>query len=229
MAYRNNNAEGSSPGTTLAASQSGSGDAFDAVTLFGSATTIYTTDSKMHGNQCYRVNITTGTDTSIVEYQGANDLSGGIRFYFCLVGRPSGATQIAGIRSAGAGAVGINITTTSKVQIVDTTGGNIFTFTNSLNSGVWYRIEVGITVATSTTGTGAAAYYLGDATTPVEPINFFSAANLGTGNITTARFGKITATSSVCTLYFDDFAFTNGSANLIGGFSPSGATAWIKQ
>lgn len=228
MSYRNNTAEGGSNTTTVAASQAGSGDAFDVVSLFGAGTATYSTDNAIHGKQSYNISTTISTsDTVTLQFQGANSISAAIRFYLCLAGKNNGAAQIAGMRNASTGAVAVNLTGTSKVQLVDTTGGTIFTFINPLLSGIWYRIEVGITVDTATTGSGSAAYYLGDSPTPVETVNSFSTANLGTANIAIARFGKLTTAAGAINYYLDDAAFSDGSPTFIGGFSPTGSTAWL--
>ncbi len=227
MAYHNNNAEGGTVGANLAINQTGSGDAFNVVAVSGTGSIKYSGLSVMHGSQSYNASSDTTGGTMAMRFNGENDINAAIRFYFCMLGTPSAAARIATIRNSTTTCTCINTSGTYRLQLTDTSGVGIFTFTNPLSSGVWYRIELGITVDTSTTGSASFAYYVGDSASPVESTFTTSTLDLGTTNATSAEFGKLTTNSVISNFCFDDIGFTGGSASFIGPFSPTATTAWV--
>ncbi len=229
MALRENNAEGSAPGTTIAASQTGSGDAFDSVAFNGTGTAKYTDDTAMHGSQSYNFLTPAGSHSALAVFDGANDLSCAVRFYLRLVHRPSAVMQLLTVRNTAAGNVGgINLNVGPIIlQLVNSAGAAVFSFSKPLTTGVWYRVEVSYTVDTTSTGLGTLAYYLGDSTTPVEAPGTVTTANFGTANVSGIRIGKTTTSSAAANFYMDDIAFNNGTSTFIGGYSPTGSSAWL--
>ncbi len=227
MTLLRNNAEGQNDGTAVATAQSGSGDAFSTAGTSGSATATYSEDHAFHGTQSYKVTTTaTAGDLAYFGYSSGNNQSAAIRFYLYLSSSPASAIQIAGLRNASSGVVAINLNSTTKIQLVDTSGASIGAFTSALSTGVWYRVELGVTIGAGSTGSCSLAYYVGESTTAVEsPLNF-SGQDLASTNITTVRFGKITSTAAACTLYMDDLAYRDGSPAFIGP-DPVATGAWF--
>lgn len=213
---RNNTAEGQTSGTALTTANSGggSGDAYDSVSKGVAGTAAFDSAQFMHGVQSYHV---TGgsTDTAILIYSGANNTSAAIRCYIRFNTLPSSTNDLMVLRNSAGNAAKISISAVNKFTVSDS-AGVVNTFTTVLSTGVWYRIELECTPATSTTGVIAGRYFLGDSTTAQDTPFTTSTANAGTTNLTNGRFGKIAASGVGFDAWFDDTAFFNGTSTPIG-------------
>jgi hypothetical protein len=214
VAIRQNTAEGGSTGTTVSAANSGSGSgtAFSTVTINAGATLVYATDQKHLGTTSYHLTSTAALAT--LEYTGVSSSSAALRFYIYLPSLPSAGTRIATFSGTSAG-VGVNISGTGRLQLVDNTGAAISTFTNILSTNTWYRVEMTATAATTSTGSAALTYYANNSTTPAETAISGSTYNLGTGTFSYTHIGK-DSVSGNAEMYLDDIAFDDSSATPIG-------------
>lgn len=219
MSYRNNNAEGGIENSSVNSGQTGSGSPFDTLSVSSTNNTAlmtYSTFTKMHGTQSYRVTTSTANDQVYVIYTaGTSNANAAVRFYICVNYFAASAIRIVTVRPS-SGGIGINVNGTNRLQIVDASGSGVFTMNNPLSVGTWYRVELKVSVGTSTTGSATFACYVGDSLSPIEPLFSTTTANFGTTNLTYALFGKVTATTAVTDFSLDDIAFDIGGTNFIG-------------
>jgi hypothetical protein len=145
------------------------------------------------------------------------------RAYWYSTGYPLTGQSIINIRSTTGGnsAVQLVIGVDGVISIVsDQSASVVWTSAGALSLSTHYRIEIGITNGTSTTGTLNVQTYLGDSTTPVANLSgTASGLNFGTFAIGTCRFGRVSgsgATTWPAKVYLDDIAFRTGSASLFG-------------
>jgi hypothetical protein len=112
--------------------------------------------------------------------------------------------------------------TTNQFSIVNQPGTAVKTFTTTIATGVWYRLELEITRGTTTSnGYLAGRVYLGDATTPVEAGYSSSSQNTGTvagqGNFTDVLFGIIDSAPFLeFEIWIDDLNVADGTTTPIG-------------
>jgi hypothetical protein len=112
----------------------------------------------------------------------------------------------------------VGLDASTKLQIKTNARSTVsFTATSALPKGAWYRIEVAVTIGSSTSnGAIDFAYYLGDSTTPVQSFSS-SSLNLGTLDIGGGFFGNgFQAVASARTNYYDDIAIQELSSGFIG-------------
>ncbi len=230
MALRTNSAEGGTNGVaaTGANSGGGSGDAFNDIAIFSGSTITYSTSQKHNGLNSYHLSATGAA--GYFDYSGAASASVSYRVYIYLPTLPSTGMRLITMDGATAG-VGVNITGTGRLQLVDVTGTPITAFTTPLSTSTWYRVELGATAATSTTGSATLAYYANNSTSPVETAISGTTYNLGTGTFAKGRVGKDTISGNA-DFYLDDIAFNDSSSSLIGpvnttsvSFRSAGASA----
>ncbi|GEM_PF-3877160 len=215
MALRENNAEGFANGVSVAASQSGSGSPFDVVSITGSASATYSSSAAAHQTQSYKITALSGS-TALVRFSGGAATTTSVRVYILLNAASTTFQNIVEVRdTAGQQAAGIGLNNGSQVQIKDASGAPIKGFTTVLALNTWYRIELQVSQATTTTGTISGALYLGDATTPMEAAYSSSTVNAGTTSMSYVNYGKLTSGASL-DAQFDDIAWNHSTAAPIG-------------
>ena len=106
-----------------------------------------------------------------------------------------------------------------KLKLSDANGTATGVFTASavapLNQ--WVRVEVYASVGTTTSnGTLSMGVYLGDSTTPIDPVFTTTTANLGTGTFNSVQTGKTTASGNPNVFWIDDTAVNDAATGLIG-------------
>lgn len=221
MALRRFTAEGSPSGTTLTAANSGtgSGDALNTVFRANGATVAYSNVQAKRGLQSLLVTATAAIDEAILGFSGMTANNAALEFYIYLSSGPSlGATQIGQIRATG-GIATYSLSTARVLTVLNAASSGVMTFASPLSLNTWYRIALRAVPGTTTTnGTIEAAYYLGDSTTPVEPVFSSTAANAGVGGpgtVTDGRFGKLNGAGDLIA-YFDDPSVLDNSVGFIG-------------
>lgn len=223
MALHTNNAEGKTSGTALAANDTGSGDAFNAVAKGATGNIVYSNAHAMHGINSYLVSGIAG-DTATTDWNTGNDTSGAIRVYFYMTATPASAGDFFEFRNAAGVACKVQYSAAPKLIVANTAGATINNFATTLSLNTWYRVEMTAIIGTTTTnGTINVAYYLGDSLIPVETPYSSAVQNIGTTNLTIVRIGKITGATTTLNCFFDDYAWTPGSSTFIGpSVSPGG-------
>ena len=91
---------------------------------------------------------------------------------------PSTVIRLADIRNASGTAARIELSAANQIFIQNNAGTTVATFAHALQANTWYRIELAISVSSST-ATINAAYYLLDSTTPVDPAFATTTGNTG--------------------------------------------------
>jgi hypothetical protein len=231
MTFRQHNAEGQPSGTALTAANSGggSGDAFQAKT--GSGVIAYSNAQAAHGTQSLLINETTlGAN---VTWSGLSGTDVASRAYVRWNTVPAAVQDIMFVESP-SGTILVRVTSTGLLRVTNILGSTLTTFATAMTTGQWYRVEVRAVAGTTTTnGTIAFAYYVGDSLTPVETAYSATNVNAGTTAFTGGRYMKLTSSASH-NAYWDDVAFNDAAAGaFIGPVAPTvkagtaiGSVAW---
>lgn len=212
--FLRNNCEGAASGTSLTTANSDDNSAGDALDISTSGTRTYDNAWVNSGSTSWKCEGTSG-NTAILAYD-RTDPSVATRVYFRFTGNPSATCGI--LQARNSGSMGdVMMRTDGKLQVVDDAGGILFTTASALSTSTTYRLEFFAAKGT-TTGNGKVsfAYYLGDSPTPVETAFVTTTANMGTADITSMRFGKITNIASTQAWWFDDVAVEYGATAFIG-------------
>jgi hypothetical protein len=212
-----NTAEGGAAGAAVTVANSGgaSGNPFTFVDKGSGASIVYATAAAAHGTLGYAVHGSSGTST-FMGWNGFSATSMAIRFYFNPGPTlPSKVIRIADIRNSTATAARVEYSASNQLFIQNTAGKTLTTFPHALQANTWYRIELTISVSSSS-ATINAAYYPADSTTPVDPPYSTNTGNTGTANITQVSFGSPASATWTGTSYFDDLAADPGSTAFIG-------------
>lgn len=216
-----NNAEGQTDGTTLTAANSGagSGSAFNEVSIGSGANLIFSSAQSAHGSRSYALMGSNGTGT-FTAWNTFNDTVMAARIYINLGSTlPGVGLRFIDIRSASTSMARLSIDANNRLFMQDFNGANTkWTSTNALSPNTWYRLELAISMS-STAATMKCAYFVADATTPVQAYSTVS-GNTGTSPVTTVRFGSGQSAAWTGTFYFDDVAASNqGGTLFIGPYS----------
>ena len=212
-----NSAEGGSAGVSVTVANSGgaSGDAFKLVAKGSGATLVYSGAAAAHGSLGYALTGSSGTAT-LLSWNGYSANSMAIRFYYNPgPSLPSKVLRLADIRNSSATAARVELSASNQLFIQNAAGATVTTFPHALQANTWYRIELAISVSTSSASINA-AYYLGSATTPVDPAYATGTGNTGSANIAQVSIGSAASATWTGTSYFDDLAAESGSTVLIG-------------
>lgn len=221
MALRQNNAEGLPHGTTIAASQAGSGDAFMAIATsgVGSMTAIYSNARSAHGTQSYRMTTSGDAGFSMRWHSSTPSAAGRCYVYFEALPVGSGLALL-DARNLTGGAVVATIAVVSGRFVVQDNSGQIHMFPTFIVAGQWYRLELLAALgATGTTGSISAAYYLLDSTSPVDTPFSTNTASIPLSNIYQMWVGKRNTSPSV-DMFMDDIAWETGASAFIGPVPP---------
>jgi hypothetical protein len=212
-----NSAEGGSAGSALTTANSGgaSGSPFSIVTPGAGASLTYSATAAAHGNLGYALKAATNT-YSTFGWTGYNATSIAVRFYYNPGPTlPSTNLRLLDIRNSTATAARLILTPGNQLAVQNFTATTIKTFPTALNANTWYRIELTISIST-TTATIDAAYYLKDATTPKDPAYATSTGNTGSNPIILAQMGSAAVATFTGTSYYDDVAAQPGTTTYIG-------------
>lgn len=215
-----NSLEGGTNGTAISAANSGgtSGTAFSTTVL--ASTTINYSNLVAHNS----------TLSAQFAYAGSSS-AGYIPWNFSPTATTtrvahrvywySGATftsqDIYAVRSSAAPVMKVGTEASGKLVILNTSNATIATATAALSANTWYRIEVAVTIGTTTSnGVIEMAYYLGDSLTPVQTFTTITNANLGIVAMTLVRIGSGSTVASARTQYYDDLMVAELASGFIG-------------
>jgi len=204
----------------------GSGTAFDGVNATGAATVLYDNTHSAHGSLA--AEFSPASDGLAFVYwnlTAANRVAAHIYMYVTKneqLGRilwfgVNGSTRIASL----------TVNPSGTVRIEDQTGSaGIHDTTATLTPNAWTRLEIDVTVGTTTSnGVINFAMYAGDSTTPTDTFTT-STANLGTttiGRVQTGAYTSVTASP----FWIDDFAVDNAPTGFIGPVSNTPPTVTL--
>lgn len=212
--FLRNNCEGAASGTSLTTANSDDNSAGDALDISTSGTRTYDNAWVNSGSTSWKCEGTSG-NTAILAYD-RTDPSVATRVYFRFTGNPSATCAI--LQARNSGSMGeVQMRTDGKIQVTDDTGTILFTTASALSTSTTYRLEHYVAKGTTTSnGKVSFAYYLGDSPTPVETAFVSTTANMGTADVTSMRFGKLTGIASTWAVWFDDVAVEYGATAFIG-------------
>ena len=212
--FLRNNCEGAASGTSLTTANSDDNSAGDALDISTSGTRTYDNAWVNSGSTSWKCEGTSG-NTAILAYD-RTDPSVATRVYFRFTGNPSATCGI--LQARNSGSMGdVHMRTDGKLQVTDDAGTILFTTASALSTSTTYRLEHYVAKGTTTSnGKVSFAYYLGDSPTPVETAFVSTTANMGTADVTSMRFGKLTGIASTWAVWFDDVAVEYGATAFIG-------------
>lgn len=212
--FLRNNCEGAASGTSLTTANSDDNSAGDALDISTSGTRTYDNAWVNSGSTSWKCEGTSG-NTAILAYD-RTDPSVATRVYFRFTGNPSATCGI--LQARNSGSMGdVHMRTDGKLQVTDDAGTILFTTASALSTSTTYRLEHYVAKGTTTSnGKVSFAYYLGDSPTPVESAFVSTTANMGTADVTSMRFGKLTSIASTWAVWFDDVAVEYGATAFIG-------------
>lgn len=212
--FLRNNCEGAASGTSLTTANSDDNSAGDALDISTSGTRTYDNAWVNSGSTSWKCEGTSG-NTAILAYD-RTDPSVATRVYFRFTGNPSATCGI--LQARNSGSMGdVHMRTDGKLQVTDDAGTILFTTASALSTSTTYRLEHYVAKGTTTSnGKVSFAYYLGDSPTPVETAFVSTTANMGTADVTSMRFGKLTSIASTWAVWFDDVAVEYGATAFIG-------------
>jgi hypothetical protein len=190
VAQATNNFEGGTNGNTIATSDTGSGNAWDAVTLpAGTGTLTYDT---AHTYGALAGKLVCGTTSTTAYLQWSTATLGSItgdaygRFYVYMTSNPFNINAQCLFRNNGTNRCRLSINTAGKIEVRDKSGVVQATSTNSLALNQWNRVEFHVTFATSTGFMEVKLFQNADSTTATETLT--SASNLDFGGTTNNEF-----------------------------------------
>jgi len=219
----NNSCETSTNGTPVTALNSGQiyqNTMFERVTDTAGAFA-YSNAQTAHGTLSYSVTSPTTTPASVA-WQSMTTTSAAMRFYAYFTGWPTDASEIGQFASIVSGVYTLTgrvaISSEGKIRIFDT--DFVYEMPSTLSLNTWYRLELSVDVGTTAiNGVLVVELYAGDSTTPLETYTN-NTANLGTGIIHHALFGKINAFAWPNVYYLDEIAVQIESTTFIGPYGP---------
>lgn len=225
-----NSAEGGTNGATVTTGNSGggSGTAFTSVNIGANATLTYDNSQAAHGALSYHCgnNGTINANSAFVFLPGAASTSYATRFYIRFKTLPGTVGQaFMGLQNGG----GWRIAGTNQFAIKDQSGAAIKTFTTTIVTDVWYRLELEIVrgVGFGPNGYLAGRIFLGDSTTPLES---YSSNVQNTGDTATfpgVDFGVTGPTPfQLYDLWIDDLAIADNTTTPIGPASGPPVDGW---
>lgn len=212
--FLRNNCEGAASGTSLTTANSDDNSAGDALDISTSGTRTYDNAWVNSGSTSWKCEGTSG-NTAILAYD-RTDPSVATRVYFRFTETPDATCGI--LQARNSGSMGeVQMRTDGKLQVTDDAGTILFTTASALSTSTTYRLEHYVAKGTTTSnGKVSFAYYLGDSPTPVETAFVSTTANMGTADVTSMRFGKLTGIASTWAVWFDDVAVEYGATAFIG-------------
>lgn len=237
-------ADGGTNGTTVSAANSGgtSGPAWDSVTAntANGATLAYDTAHTLGGHPLAVKLATGGTATTCFTQWSTSLTASGItqtwfRLYAYLTGIPAANFRIWQCLNGSTTCAALQILSTGKLRMLDTSGVAITTSTASVPAGQWFRVE-GFVLASATAGqTEVRLYSAADA----GPQNYTeintSAASQNTSTaITITRFGVGTSVANVAAWWMaspgaSDTGYLGPEAPVTGVPAAVPGPAWLNR
>lgn len=218
MAIKQNNFEGGTVGSNVTAGQTGSGDGLDFVVVTNSATVTYDSAQAMHGTKSAKIT-PTATGQASLSYS-VTSTAVALRAYIYMTSTVAADTYLMRLETGAQATTAPRFVfkSTGKIVLQDFGAATAWTSTTSFPLNQWVRLELFAQAgADATTGTLKGGFYLGDSTTPIDPIFSSTTANAGTVAFTRAAVAKTNASQAYATAFWvDDFAVNDGATGLIG-------------
>lgn len=218
-------AEGGTVGATVVSGQTGSGDPLSVAQVTNSATLTIDNAQAAHGTKSIKFTPTTTGQAQIAYAISSTSVAGRIYLYFTAA--PTADFYIMRAET------GVSATTaprfvwksTGKLVLQDAAGAVVWTSTTSVPLNQWVRFGIFAKAGADTaTGTLKGGMFLGDSTSPVDPVFSSTTANAGTAPFTRIAAGKTNASQTYATAFWgDDFAVNDAATDLIGPYTAANA------
>ncbi len=223
---RFNTAEGGTDGVGVTTSNTDgtSGIFFNSVQVSGPSEITFSSARSAHGTKSYLFQPTTGNKAMFI-WTGFSAPAAAVRLYLYLTAYPplANTTELIQLNSYVATVQTllsrVYLDSSGQLNFMDSSGTILWTSTSGLALSTWIRLELSSTIGGApTTGSAQFAYYTGDGGTAVDSFTT-SSANLGSGNFTQLRLGKLNSNTWVAPFNLDDIALSIGSSSFIGAYS----------
>lgn len=208
MTSKTNTFSGGTNGAALTTSDTGSGDAVNAV---DASEPTYSTAAAWHGT----LGMAAATAAvSRFQWTGFASTSMAVRGYY-KVTIPTASTQIAQVRTGAGAACGFTANSGGALNFVNSAGTGVLNSTSlTSRAGTTIRIEMQVT-SSATVGTIAYQLFDGDGTTAFDS-GSVSNVNTRGGNFTSFFVGNISGTNYGTNPLFDDIAAADGTTTALG-------------
>ena len=215
MAYKLNNCEGATDGTSISTTNSDDNGAGDALAVSTGGTRIYSSAWANNGTTCWDCSGTSG-NTAILGFTQTASAGMSVRVYFRVTALPAATCAFLQMRSDTDSASGAIQMKTDGALEIGTHGGVAATTTMACSVDTTYRIEWRQIKGTgSGDGTVGFKIFAGESTSPLETYES-SAQNCGTNDFAAFRLGKITGIASTFAVMFDDVAMEDQGTTYLG-------------
>ena len=208
MAELTNNFEGGTATNTIASTDSGSGNAWDSVTIGASSGLTYDTTHVAHGSLACKM-LSGSAAATYLDWSTSMGTLGGThygRIYFYFTANPGSTFNMVRFLHAGSGCASVTISTTGKVIVGDTTGTKA-TGAVSIALNAWNRVEWQVVHSATVGNVTANLYKTMDSVSIDETIGNGGNYNTST-NTAEVRIGNPGAINSV-TYWIDDLDVGN--------------------
>jgi hypothetical protein len=181
---------------------------------------VFSATTPQAGSLCARLNAVSGTSTYF-QWTLTAHATQAVQFYILFESAVTVNAPFLVMRGAGTTQLTLQFNTSSQFVVLGATGGSQFT-SAALSLNVWYRIDMWMTRATSTTGTLHFDYFVGNSTTPVEiglgggagPLGAGKTnVDLGVNDFDQVRFGAPATTTGTRTWRIDNTRAASAQAS----------------
>ncbi len=215
--------EAGTQGNTIATSDTGSANAWDAVTLPAGTGSLTYDNTHVYGALAAKFTAGSTSTTAILQWSSVtlgsiSDAFG--RFYIWMSANPGSINNIIQFRSTGTVRARIRVNPTGKIELINSSNSVVATSTNSVALSQWNRIEFHVTFSASVGFLEAKLFTSPDSSTATETIGT-GVANLNLGGASANEFliGTI-STQTNWTHWLDNIVW--GAASYPGPVGGSG-------
>jgi hypothetical protein len=206
-----NSFEGGTSGTQVTTANSGgaSGNAFDVATQGAGGTLQYDSTEAAHGSLSCKIQATTAS--AVFLQWTTNTFSSAItyfRLYAFFTGNPGATSRLYNITD-GTSVMSVFLNSAGKLVVSYGSVGTTFvTFTNSIPTGTWFRVE-GFCIESPTVGQVSTSLFPGDSTSATESHTSAATLNTGTFSAPTSDFGDSSGVGTIGPYWIDDIALSS--------------------
>lgn len=148
---RKNDAEGGTPAATVATSDTGSGDQWDAVTIGTGASVVYSSTPDLAGNVGITYDVGVTSSSAFTQWTVGNTATPFAGFRFSYAAQFGGTCSIFSLNQGGTAYIRAQITAANKLRILDAAGATLYTSTVTLSPGTKYFLALGFVAAVAGT------------------------------------------------------------------------------
>lgn len=222
MAATSNTFEGLSNGTGITSGNSGgaSGDAFDLMTLGSGATATADTSKSAHGSVSMKLATGVSAADCVAEWTSkiGTQTTLFVRMYLWIPSNPGTNHRLFDLVASPNLCGALYLTTTGKVEAVDTGGGQMTITTNSVALSQWIRVEAKYT-ASATVGQAEVRLYNSADSTTADEIKISAASFNTQASFNEYRFGAAgDPMPANRTIWYDDIGLST-----VAFLGPAGA------